>query len=92
MKVKSHKELIDGHNTVTFFIEDVSTNTLIHSDTFIVTKKTKIRQLKADFVDYVLGMQKMEREMLEIKVHELKQNMIPMDLDKLNSNNSNNVN
>ena len=56
MKVKSHKELIDGHNTVTFFIEDVSTNTLIHSDIFIVNRKTRIKQLKAEFVEYVLDM------------------------------------
>lgn len=92
MKVKSHKELIDGHNTVTFFIEDVTTNTLIHSDTFIITKKTKIRQLKSDFVDYVLDMQKMEKSLLEAQIHELKKNMIPMDLETINSNNSNNIN
>ena len=92
MKVKSHKELIDGHNTVTFFIEDVHTNTLIHSDTFIITKKTKIRQLKADFVDYVLDMQKMEKSLLEAQIHELKKNMIPMNLETINSNNSNNIN
>jgi hypothetical protein len=92
MKVKSHKELIDGHNTVTFFIEDVTTNTLIHSDTFIITKKTKIRQLKADFVDYVLDMQKMEKSLLEAQIHELKKNMIPMNLETINSNNSNNIN
>ena len=85
MKVKSHKELIDGHNTVTFFIEDVSTNTLIHSDTFIVTRKTRIKQLKAGFVDYVLDMQKMELAMLNAEVHKIKENQIV-----INSNNSNN--
>jgi hypothetical protein len=85
MKVKSHKELIDGHNTVTFFIEDVSTNTLIHSDTFIVTAKTRIKQLKAGFVDYVLDMQKMELAMLNAEVHKIKENQIA-----INSNNSNN--
>ena len=85
MKVKSHKELIDGHNTVTFFIEDVSTNTLIHSDTFIVTAKTRIKQLKAGFVDYVLDMQKMELAMLNAEVHKIKENQIV-----INSNNSNN--
>ena len=86
MKVKSHKELIDGHNTVTFFIEDVSTNTLIHSDTFIVTAKTRIKQLKAGFVDYVLDMQKMELAMLNAEVHKIKENQIV-----INSNNSNNL-
>jgi hypothetical protein len=86
MKVKSHKELIDGHNTVTFFIEDVSTNTLIHSDTFIVTRKTRIKQLKAGFVDYVLDMQKMELAMLNAEVHKIKENQIV-----INSNNSNNL-
>lgn len=85
MKVKSHKELIDGHNTVTFFIEDVSTNTLIHSDTFIVNRKTRIKQLKAGFVDYVLDMQKMELAMLNTEVHKIKENQIA-----INSNNSNN--
>ena len=85
MKVKSHKELIDGHNTVTFFIEDVSTNTLIHSDTFIVTAKTRIKELKAGFVEYVLDMQKMELAMLNAEVHKIKENQIV-----INSNNSNN--
>lgn len=85
MKVKSHKELIDGHNTITFFIEDTSTNTLIHSDTFIVNRKTRIKQLKAGFVDYVLDMQKMELAMLNAEVHKIKENQII-----LNSNNSNN--
>jgi hypothetical protein len=86
MKVKSHKELIDGHNTVTFFIEDVSTNTLIHSDIFIINRKTRIKQLKAGFVDYVLDMQKMELAMLNAEVHKIKENQIV-----INSNNSNNI-
>ena len=85
MKVKSHKELIDGHNTVTFFIEDVSTNTLIHSDIFIINRKTRIKQLKAGFVDYVLDMQKMELAMLNAEIHKIKENQIV-----INSNNSNN--
>lgn len=85
MKVKSHKELIDGHNTVTFFIEDVSTNTLIHSDIFIINRKTRIKQLKAEFIDYVLDMQKMELAMLNAEVHKIKKNQIV-----INSNNSNN--
>lgn len=85
MKVKSHKQLIDGYNTVTFFIEDVSTNTLIHSDTFIIEKHTNIKKLKAEFIDYVLDMNKMEKAMLQAKVHELKENKVI-----INSNNSNN--
>lgn len=84
MKVKSHKELIDGHNTVTFFIEDVSTNTLIHSDTFIINSKTRIKALKAGFVEYVLDMQKMELALLNAEVHKIKENQIV-----INSNNSN---
>lgn len=86
MKVKSHKELIDGHNTLTFFIEDVSTNTLIHSDIFIINRKTRIKQLKAEFIDYVLDMQKMELAMLNAEVHKIKENQIV-----INSNNSNNI-
>lgn len=86
MKVKSHKELIDGHNTVTFFIEDVSTNTLIHSDTFIINRKTRIKSLKAGFVEYVLDMQKMELALLNAEVHKIKENQIV-----INSNNSNNL-
>ena len=86
MKVKSQKELIDGHNTVTFFIEDVSTNTLIHSDIFIINRKTRIKQLKAEFVDYVLDMQKMELAMLNAEIHKIKENQIV-----INSNNSNNI-
>jgi len=86
MKVKSQKELIDGHNTVTFFIEDVSTNTLIHSDIFIINRKTRIKQLKAEFIDYVLDMQKMELAMLNAEVHKIKENQIV-----INSNNSNNI-
>ena len=84
MKVKSHKELIDGHNTVTFFIEDVSTNTLIHSDTFIINRKTRIKALKAGFVEYVLDMQKMELALLNAEVHKIKENKVV-----INSNNSN---
>ena len=74
MKVKSHKELIDGHNTITFFIEDVTTNTLIHSDTFIINRKTRIKELKYNFVTYVQDMKKMELAMLNAEVHKLKVN------------------
>lgn len=87
MKVKTHKELIDGHNTVTFFIEDTSTNTLIHSDTFIVTKKTRIKELKYNFVSYVQDKEKLELSLLNAEVHKLKENKVVMDLDKLSSNN-----
>ena len=74
MKVKSHKEIIDGHNTITFFIEDVSTNTLIHSDTFIVTRKTRIKELKYNFVAYVQDLQKMELEMVKAQSFKLTEN------------------
>lgn len=86
MKVKSHKQLIDGKNTITFFIEDVSTNTLIHSDTFIVTRKTRIKELKYNFVTYVQDMHKMELAMLNAEVHKIKENKVV-----INSNNSNNI-
>jgi hypothetical protein len=74
MKVKSHKEIIDGHNCVTFFIEDVNTNTLIHSDTFIVTRKTRIKELKYNFVQYVQDLQKMELEMVKAQSFKLTEN------------------
>jgi len=74
MKVKSHKELIDGKNTITFFIEDVQTNTLVHSDTFIITKKTRIKELKYNFVSYVQDMNKMELALLNAEVHKVEEN------------------
>jgi C4-type Zn-finger protein len=74
MKVKSHKEIIDGHNTVTFFIEDVNTNTLIHSDTFIITRKTRIKELKYNFVAYVQDLQKMELAMVKAESFKLTEN------------------
>lgn len=89
IKVKSHKELIDGQNTITFFIEDKETNTLIHSDTFIITKKTRIKELKYNFVSYVQDMHKMELAMLNAEVHKIKENKIKLDLENI-SNNSNN--
>lgn len=88
MKVKTHKEIIDGHNTVTFYIEDTSTNTLIHSDTFIVTKKTKIKELKYNFVSYVQDKEKLELSLLQAEVHKLSVNAVTLDLDKISSNNS----
>lgn len=86
MKVKTHKEIIDGHNTVTFFIEDTSTNTLIHSDTFIVTRKTRIKELKYNFVSYVQDKEKLELALLSAEVHKLKENPITLDLDKIIEN------
>ncbi len=68
MKIKSHKEIINGHNTITFFCEDVQANMLIHSDTFIVTKKTKIKELKADFTRYVCKLNKLELNAIEHKL------------------------
>jgi hypothetical protein len=85
MKVKSHKELIDGHNTITFFIEDKETNTLIHSDIFIVTRKTRIKELKYNFITYVQDMHKLELSMLNAEVHEVKENKVKLEI---NSNNS----
>lgn len=88
MKVKTHKEIIYGHNTVTFYIEDASTNTLIHSDTFIVTKKTKIKELKYNFVSYVQDKERLELSLLQAEVHKLTVNAVTLDLDKISSNNS----
>jgi hypothetical protein len=81
MKVKSHKELIDGHNTITFFIEDKETNTLIHSDTFIITRKTRIKELKYNFITYVQDMHKLELAMLNAEVHKVKENKVKLDLE-----------
>jgi hypothetical protein len=89
MKVKSHKELIDGHNTVTFFIEDKETNCLIHSDTFIITPKTRIKELKYNFVSYVQDMKKMELAMLKARVHKIKENKIKLDLENISNNSVN---
>jgi hypothetical protein len=83
MKVKSHKELIDEKNTVTFFIEDKETNTLIHSDIFIITPKTRIKELKYNFISYVQDMKKMELAILNAEVHKIKENKIKLDLDKI---------
>jgi len=85
MKVKSHKELIDGHNTITFFIEDKETNTLIHSDIFIVTRKTRIKELKYNFITYVQDMHKLELSMINAEVHKVKENKVKLEI---NSNNS----
>lgn len=74
MKVKSHKEIIDGHNCITFFIEDVSTNSLIHSDTFIINRKTRIKELKYNFVSYVQDMAKMEKALINAEIHKLSEN------------------
>ncbi len=74
MKVKSHKEIIDGHNCITFFIEDVNTNALIHSDTFIINRKTRIKELKYNFVSYVQDMAKMEKALLTAEIHKLSEN------------------
>lgn len=89
MKVKSHKELIDGHNTVTFFIEDVATNSLIHSDTFIITRKTRIKELKYNFITYVQDMHKLELAMLNAEVHKVKENKVKLDLDNISNNSIN---
>ena len=74
MKVKSHKEIIDGHNCITFFIEDVNTNTLVHSDTFIINRKTRIKELKYNFVSYVQDMNKMELALLNAEIHKVEEN------------------
>jgi len=74
MKVKSHKEIIDGHNCITFFIEDINTNTLIHSDTFIINRKTRIKELKYNFVSYVQDMNKMELALLNAEIHKVEEN------------------
>lgn len=91
MKVKVLNQTIDKQRCFTFYIEDVNTNTLIHSDTFIRTKETNFKQLKAGFVEYVTDMKKMELSMLQAKVHSLDENKHVIDLNNI-SNNSTNVN
>lgn len=73
MKIKSHKEFIDGKKCLTFFIEEVDTNTLIHSDTFIIDGLSfdKIKELKKDFALYVQDLQKMELAKLQAASHKL---------------------
>lgn len=86
MKVKTHYERIGKDKTFTFFIEDTTTNTLIHSSTFLVCKENKrdYKKLKDDFVSYVLDKEKLELSLLSAEVHKLKENKVVMDLDKLN--------
>ena len=86
MKVKSHKELIDGHNTITFFIEDKETNTLIYSDTFIINRKTRIKELKYNFITYVQDMHKLELAMLNAEVYKIKENKVKLDLENISNN------
>lgn len=81
MKVKSHKEAINGCNCITFFIEDVNTNTLIHSDTFIITRKTRIKELKYNFVTYVQDLQKMELAMLKAQSFKLTENKKTIEIN-----------
>lgn len=90
MKVKTHYERIGKDKTFTFFIEDVATNTLIHSSTFLVCKQNKrdYKKLKNDFISYVLDKEKLELSLLNAEVHKIKENKIPLDLEKLSSNNS----
>ncbi len=91
MKVKTHHEKIGKDRCFTFFIEDVSTNTLIHSSTYLVCKENKrdYNKLKNDFVSYVNDMNKMELAMLNAEVHKIKENKVKLDLENI-SNNSNN--
>lgn len=92
LKVKTHYEKIGKDRVFTFYVEDVSTNTLIYSSTFLVCKQNKkdFNKLKSEFVDYVKGMQEMELAMLEAKTHSLDEvkHIIPLNI----SNNSNNIN
>lgn len=90
MKVKVHHERIGKDKTFTFFIEDKSTNTLIHSSTFLVCKENKrdYKKLKSDFVSYVLDKERLELALLSAEVHKLKENPVTLDLDKISSNNS----
>jgi len=89
MTVKTHYERIGKDKTFTFFIEDVATNTLIHSERFLVCKQNKrdYKKLKNDFLQYVLDKEKLELSLLEAEVHKLKENRVALDLDKISSNN-----
>lgn len=73
MKIKSHKEYIDGQKCLTFFIEETETNTLIHSDTFVIDGLSfdEIKNLRKDFLIYVQDMQKMELAKLRAESHKL---------------------
>lgn len=73
MKAKSHKEIIDGKKCLTFFIEETDTNTLIHSDTFVIDglKFEDIKKLRKDFLTYVQDLQKIELAKLQAETHKL---------------------
>jgi len=88
MKVKTHYERIGKDKTFTFFIEDVATNTLIHSSTFLVCKENKrdYKKLKNDFISYVLDKERLELSLLNAEVHKIKENPIALDLDKIIEN------
>lgn len=85
MKVKTHWETIDKKKCFTFFTEDVATNTLLHSPTFLMCRQNKkdYQKLKNDFVSYVLDKEKLELSLLSAEVHKLKENKVKLDLDKI---------
>jgi len=93
MKIKIHRERIGKDKCFTFYIEDVATNTLIYSPTFIECKQNKrdFKVLKNNFVDYVTDMKRMELAMLQAEVHKVEENKHILDLNNI-SNNSNNIN
>jgi hypothetical protein len=76
LKVKTQYEKIGKDKCFTFYIEDVETNTLIYSSSFLVCKENKrdFNKLKHDFVSYVQDLQKMELEMVKAQSFKLTEN------------------
>jgi len=85
MTVKTLWQTIDKKRCFTFYFEDKTTNTLIHSDTFIKTRQTNYRKLKEDFVKFILDKMHLELAMIDAKVHTLKVNKIPLKIE-INNN------
>jgi len=90
MKIKTHWETIDKDRCYTFFAEDADTNTCIYSGTYICNKdgKKAYPRLKAEFTSQIMELQIREKLLIDAEVHKLKENKIPLDLDKLISNKS----
>ena len=92
MKIKTHWETIDKDRCFTFFAEDKDTNTCIYSGTYICNKEGKkaYPKLKAEFTMQIMELQVKEKLLIDAEVHKLTENKIPLDLEKLISNNTTN--
>lgn len=85
MKIKTHWETIDKDRCFTFFAEDVGTNTCIYSSTYILNRDSRklYSKLKAEFTIQVMDLQVREKILIDAEIHKLKENKVPLDLNKL---------